>query len=193
LAAAVLSSLRMSALWIFLPILGALIVHAPVLRFDLFPSWRRPLDGGATFRGHRIFGDNKTWRGVAAMFSGVVLFAVVLSHVPAYWSKLPGEIQRAGGLTLGALVGLGAVLGELPNSFLKRQIGVEPGRQRRSLGGVALTIFDQGDFVPAVWLFLAPVWIMPWRSAALVFVVVVVIHMIANVVGFALGARKTWL
>jgi hypothetical protein len=50
-------------IWVFLPLLGAFIAHAPVLRFNLLSALSRPIDGGGTIRGRRIFGDNKTWRG----------------------------------------------------------------------------------------------------------------------------------
>ena len=60
--------------WVFLPVLGAALAHAPVLRFDLLRALKQPIDARTTFRGRRLFGDNKTWRGAAAMFSGV--FAV---------------------------------------------------------------------------------------------------------------------
>jgi hypothetical protein len=35
-----------SAVWIFLPVLGSALLHAPVLALDLFPALKRPLDGG---------------------------------------------------------------------------------------------------------------------------------------------------
>ena len=50
----------------------AYLAHAPVLRYDLLRSLKRPLDGGATIRGRRVFGDNKTWRGAIVMFAGTV-------------------------------------------------------------------------------------------------------------------------
>jgi hypothetical protein len=50
----------MSALWLFLAVLGAPLLHAPVLTWDLLRPLKRPLDGGATFRGRRVLGDNKT-------------------------------------------------------------------------------------------------------------------------------------
>ena len=53
----------MSALWVFVPVLGAPALHAPVLTFDLLKPLKRPLDFGATIGGRRVFGDNKTWRG----------------------------------------------------------------------------------------------------------------------------------
>jgi CDP-2,3-bis-(O-geranylgeranyl)-sn-glycerol synthase len=177
-------------LWIFLPVLGAFLAHAPVLALDLFPGLKAPLDGGRTFRGRRLFGDNKTWRGALAMSGGVLGAALLLSRSPAYWSRLPGEIQRAGPLVFGALLGLGVVFGELPNSFLKRQLGIAPGAQRLSPLGVALSIFDQGDFVPGIWLLLSPIWVMPARGALIAFAVVVLAHLAINLIGYALGVRR---
>jgi acetylornithine deacetylase/succinyl-diaminopimelate desuccinylase-like protein len=112
------------ALWAFLPVLGAYLAHAPVLRFDLLPALKRPLDGGATLRGRRLLGDNKTWRGALAMFTGVLAATVLLSRVPAYWGQLPDELRAAGPMTFGVLLALGVVLGELPNSFLKRRLDI---------------------------------------------------------------------
>jgi hypothetical protein len=67
----------MHARWLFLPVGGAWIAHAPVLRWDLAPRLNRPIDGGRTLRGRRLFGDNKTWRGALVMGGGV--FAATLA------------------------------------------------------------------------------------------------------------------
>ena len=62
---------RPGAPWTLLPVLGAPLLHAPVLRFDLLTAVKRPIDGGRTFGGRRILGDNKTWRGALVMVTGV--------------------------------------------------------------------------------------------------------------------------
>jgi CDP-2,3-bis-(O-geranylgeranyl)-sn-glycerol synthase len=173
------------AIWVFLPVLGGALAHAPVLALDLLRPLKRPLDGGATFRGRRVFGDNKTWRGAVVIVAGVVVTTVLLSHWDWWWSKLPGGLRDAGPLLYGLLLGLGVVLGELPNSFLKRQIGVPPGQQR----GLLLTIYDQADFVLVVWLLLLPLWVMTPLEALFVFAVVTAAHLVINVVGYAIGAR----
>jgi hypothetical protein len=181
------------ALWVFVPLLGAFFAHAPVLRFGWFRSLARPMDLGATFRGKRVFGDNKTWRGAIVMTVGVVVFACALSFVPGYWSKLPGSICRAVAPAFGFLLGLGAVLGELPNSFLKRQLDIGPGARRSSLLGVGLIVLDQGDFVLGAWATLTPIWVMPLRTAVVAFALVVAVHAVVNLIGYAIGARKTML
>jgi len=182
----------MEVLWVFLPVLGALLAHAPVLRFGWLGGLKRPLDGGATFRGRRILGDNKTYRGVLVMFLGACVAAVALMHVPAYRARVPSEIRAAGPWTFGVLLGLGTVLAELPNSFLKRQLDIAPGQQQTSLLGMAVSLFDQGDFVFGIWLALAPVWCMTATQALTAFLLVALIHSGINVIGYAIGARTNW-
>ncbi len=184
---------RAAHLWVFVPVLGAYLAHAPVLRFDLLRAFKRPLDAGRTFRGRRLLGDNKTWRGALVMFAGVLVATMGLSLSAAYWRRIPFQLQDVGPVWFGSLLGLGVVLGELPNSFIKRQFDIAPGAQRRSLLGVLLSILDQGDFVFGVWLLLAPVWTMTLGQAVLAFMVVVVAHGCVNLIGYAIGARRSWL
>jgi hypothetical protein len=174
-------------------VLGSFVLHAPVLRYELFPALERPLDGGTTWRGRRLLGDNKSWRGALTMWLGAALAALALSRVPGYWSRLPVELQRAGGALFGALLGLGTVLAELPNSFLKRQLDIAPGSRRLSVLGVLLIILDQGDFVLGIWLTMAPIWVMSPRQAAGAFAVVAAVHQLINVAGYLIGARQSWL
>lgn len=179
-------------LWVIAPVLGATVAHAPVLRFDLLRPLARPLDAGATVRGRPLFGDNKSWRGAIVMFAGTATATLLLARWPAWSCHWPAAL-RAHPAAFAALLGVGLVAGELPNSFLKRQLGIEPGGRRRSALGLALTIFDQADFVPFVWLALAPLWVMTPLQAAVVFVVTVLVHLVINVLGYAIGARTTWI
>jgi CDP-2,3-bis-(O-geranylgeranyl)-sn-glycerol synthase len=104
--------------------------------------WSRPfavpLDGGRTFRGRRIFGENKTLRGLVVMVPATAAAFVLVAQVAGgghpesagLWALSPMGYAR-----LGACAGLGFMLGELPNSFVKRQLGIEPGA--RATGAVA--------------------------------------------------------
>jgi hypothetical protein len=179
------------AVWVFLPVLGALVPHAPVLRFNLFPALARPLDMDARVRGRRLLGANKTWRGALVMFSGTLVAALLLTRWPWFRERLPDDVRDAPPIVYGSLLGAGVVLGELPNSFFKRQLGIEPGRRRRSVPGLVLTLYDQGDFVIGSWVTLLPIWVMPPLGAALAFCAVAGVHFVINVIGYGIGARTS--
>lgn len=180
----------MHALLLLMPVIGAPLLHGPVLALDLLRGLKRPLDGGRTWRGRRLLGDNKTWRGAIVMTLGPVLAAVALWRWPWWRGTIPDDAVDAGPVLIGLLVGLGTVLGELPNSLLKRQLDVAPGTQAGGARGLALTILDQGDLVLGIWVLLLPVYGMPAWVAALGFAVVSVVHLAVNVVGYAIGARS---
>ena len=156
-----------------------MVLHAPVLRFDLLKSLKRPIDGGRGW-----FGANKTWRGALMMFTGVLLATGVV------WELMPDSLQDESWVVVGALIGAGTVLGELPNSYLKRRLGIEPGARRLTPGGIALILYDQADFVPAIAICLLPVWTMPLDTLIIGFVAVAAVHLVVNVVGYAIGARE---
>jgi hypothetical protein len=173
-----------SAAWVFLPAVGAPLAHAPVLRADLAPALRRPIS-------RRLFGANKTWRGALVMTGGTVTAALALSKVPAYRRRLPEPVAATPPIVVGGLLGIAMWVGELPNSFIKRRIGIAPGTQRQSADGILISIFDQGDWVPVAALFLRPIWRMSAREVAEVFGLVAAIHVPINLVGYAIGARRS--
>jgi predicted CDP-diglyceride synthetase/phosphatidate cytidylyltransferase len=162
-----------------------------VLALDLLPGLKRPLDLGKSWRGRRILGDNKTWRGALFMVSGVVIAAIALWQWPAYRHALPDDIENASPALVGLLIGLGLVLGELPNSFVKRQLGIGPGRRASGFWGVALTLWDQIDFVPIIALLLLPIWQIPFEDLLLAIAVIGAAHFAINLVAYAIGARTT--
>lgn len=169
-------------LLVFVPILGAPLLHAPVLALDLLPALRVPI-------ARTWFGANKTWRGALFMTGGVVLAAALLWRWPAYRDALPGGIRDAGPWLFGLLLGLGVVLGELPNSFAKRRSGIAPGTQARGAKGLFFTVLDQGDLVLGAWVLLLPIWVMTPAQAAVAFVAVSLVHLVTNVIGHRIGAR----
>jgi CDP-2,3-bis-(O-geranylgeranyl)-sn-glycerol synthase len=174
------------ARWLFLPVLGAPALHAPVLRFDLLRGLKRPIDGGLSWRGRRLLGENKTWRGALVMTAGPLVATVALHRFPWYRRRLPADIDP---VALGAILGVSTVVGELPNSFLKRRLGVAPGAQRNAV----LTVLDQADFVLTAALLLRPVYRMSFRDTAEVFALVAAAHVPINIIGRVLGVRTSAL
>jgi hypothetical protein len=81
------------------------------------------------------------------------------------------------------------VLGELPNSFVKRRLGIRPGGRTRSAAGVGMSLWDQVDFVPVLVIFLAPIWLMPLDTFLVALAIVAAVHLVINLIGYAIGAR----
>jgi CDP-diglyceride synthetase len=136
--------------WLVIPVFAAGIVHVAVLRFDLLRALDVPIDRGRMWRGRPALGANKTWRGVAVM---TLTSAVVMQTQAALGERSPAiaritaiDFSRVNPLAGGAIYGLGYVAGELPNSFVKRRLGIRPGR--RSGGRAWLQyLVDQLDSV----------------------------------------------
>ncbi len=142
--------------WLAAPVVVAALVHLVVLRLRWLESLKIPLDAGATWRGRRIFGDHKTVRGVVVMISvstlTMMLQGVIRNPSLEYFDY--GQVNLA---LVGMLLGLGFILGELPNSFVKRQRGIAPGGH----GGVMHALVDQVDSVLGALVTLSLVWVPP--------------------------------
>jgi hypothetical protein len=176
-------------LLVLAPVLGAPILHAPILRWDLLSRLAVPLDLGFELGSSPLLGANKTVRGVLAMTGGCIAATLVLSRLPAYWDRLPERLTELGPWRLGLRIGLGTSLGELPNSFLKRRLGVPSGSSSRGRAKLLLMAIDQADFLPSVWASLQPRWRLSARDSARCLIVVVLIHLALNLIGWAGGMR----
>ncbi len=173
------------AIWFFLP--AGLANAAPVFanKIPYLNKWNTPLDLGLHFRGRRIFGDNKTWRGLV---SGIVvgsLVALLQRYAFVHW-ELVKDITYLNysaihvGL-LGAMLGAGALLGDAIESFFKRQCGVPSGR--------SWFPFDQIDYIVGGLLVSSLVIDMPHYRYWFIFAVWFVVHLLAGVIAYGLGLK----
>lgn len=185
-------------LYLMAPIILAGICNMAYVKLPLHGRLRVPMDGGRRWRdGARIFGDNKTWKG----FLGMIAFASVwFSLQAALDATLPGA--RALSLVpfasfpprlvpvLGALWGLGYVLAELPNSFMKRRLGVRPGANVPGLRGALFLLIDQGDSVLGCLVALRLFYPCGWRTGLLLLLIGTGVHLAVNAVLYLVGLRK---
>jgi CDP-diglyceride synthetase len=176
------------------PLILVAIANGLCIKYEWFRRLKRPLDLGRSFRGRRIFGDHKSWRGLLIN----VIFCTLGTMIQG-WLQNRGYLPqwlylldyRDYGYLFGIMLGLGMTFGELPNSFLKRQLEILPGKSKKGPAGVAFFLFDQIDLTIGIWLFFFLL-IMP--SPFLVFWSIVltgVFHVIISVIGYLLGMRRT--
>ena len=96
------------------------------LRTGLSQRLQQPVDLGMRLRGRPLFGQNKTLRGFVVMVPATGLAFLAWSMVPLFAAGI-WELTPIAFLLLGMAAGLGFMLGELPNSMLKRQLDIAPG------------------------------------------------------------------
>ncbi|MGE0711726.1 MAG: CDP-archaeol synthase [Planctomycetota bacterium] len=175
--------------WLSWPVLVAAAVQIAVIKLKLLEGLKRPLDGGRTVRGKRLFGDHKTWRG-AIVYVVVSMLAVIPQAVwpqpnLQYFDYTKTFLPYA--LDVGFLLGLGFVVGELPNSFLKRQQAIPPGERGRWWN----VLLDQVDSLVGCLLFLLPLWVAPLKVWLLVLVICSGLHIAFNAVFVLLGLKTS--
>lgn len=176
-------------LWLALPVMVAAATHIAVIRTNVLSALRSPLDFGHTFRGRRLFGDNKTWRGMVVMV-GVSSAGMVLQQrmrIPALELFDYGSVN---GWACGALLGLGFVLAELPNSLLKRQFDIPPGQQATGRAYWIFTGLDQVDSVAGCLLALAVVWLPPWQVVLIALTLCSLVHVGFNLLFVLVGLKR---
>jgi CDP-diglyceride synthetase len=170
-------TLLLQLVWLAVPILLTGLVHLAVMKRDWLPALRRtPLDGGASWRGKRVFGDNKTLRGAVVMICGTALAAWLVAKVAVGGLGWPVPIEFAGAhpAAWGALIGLGYIVGELPNSFIKRQLGIAPGAEGEGVRGRVFWVVDQLDSLVGILLAISAVW-QPSLALVLVSIVLMLV------------------
>jgi CDP-2,3-bis-(O-geranylgeranyl)-sn-glycerol synthase len=180
-------------LYLFAPLIPAVALAGLVMRFGLLDSLRRPIDGGMTLRGCRLFGDSKTWRGVVVAIVGCIAGAAaqkyVIGEAARPWMLV--DYARINVVLFGLAMGAGAMLGELPNSFVKRQTGIAPGKTTRGPLAVLFYVWDQVDLLTTTWPLLT-FWVHPTlRLVATSVLLVLAVHPTIALIGYLIGARRS--
>lgn len=138
----------------------------------------RPIDGGKKLRdGKPIFGSHKTIRGF--------IFGILIGTFVGWAQEFlaPGANLPQGSTVLGFTLSLGALLGDLFGSFIKRRLNLKP--------GAPLPVSDQIDFVLMALLFSLFVEPPSLTAAFIIIVLTGPIHLLINVAAYLLRLKKT--
>jgi len=172
--------------YFFLP--AYLANMAPVIARGHLEVLAAPIDGGRSWRGRRILGDHKTWRGIlSGVVTGVLVFAV---------QRWVCQAGLARGLALldygsvdpvlpGALLGLGAGVGDAVKSFFKRRVDIAPGASW--LG------FDQLDFMAGAYALVSWVLVPPLLATLAILPMVFLGSLGTTAIAYCLGLKEAWI
>lgn len=152
-----------------------------------------PIDGGRSLGGRRIFGDNKTLRGFVVMLPAVTLcFAAVgLGASRGVFGGGVWPLTTAEWALLGLAAALGYTLGELPNSFVKRRLGIPPGEHpAHPIGRRVVFVVDQLDSIVAAMGVIALLVPTGWVFWAVCLGAGAVLHWLFNVLLHVIGVKR---
>jgi CDP-2,3-bis-(O-geranylgeranyl)-sn-glycerol synthase len=161
---------------------------SPVLVAGRVEFLARPIDGGRSLGGVRIFGDHKTWRGLlVGVVAGIAVFAAQRAiHLAGFLHELALiDYALADPVLPGFLLGLGTGVGDAVKSFFKRRIGLAPGASW--LG------FDQLDFMAGAYVFVAIVYAPPLLATLAILPIVFLGGVATSATGYWLGMKEAWI
>ncbi len=124
------------ALWLQVPIVFAGVAHMMFVRYQWLAFLAQPVS-------LRLFGANKTWRGMLVM---PMLTAIAALLMPTMQGSMGWQLSYASWFGCGLLAGSGYIFAELPNSWMKRRMGIAPGTlpQRYARLFIMLDQLDSG-------------------------------------------------
>lgn len=176
------------ALWFFLPAAISNMMPIFAARIPWLRRFNAPMDCGLVFRGKRVFGSHKTWRGLVA---GVICGTLTLWLQQVVWEhsavvrSFAGDIDYATlpTLIMGPLFAIGALGGDAIESFFKRQVGIAPGK--------GWFPFDQTDYIIGASLATMPFVSLSLARYALLLFLWFVVHILSTIVGYYLHLKDS--
>lgn len=113
-----MNTLLLTAWYVQIPIVIGGVLHMLVVTHDWLPALKKPVC-------QKWFGANKTWRGMLLMPLLTAAGAICLAPIE-YWLG-DSAVFGSSLVMAGLIAGLGYILAELPNSLIKRRLGIAPG------------------------------------------------------------------
>ena len=181
------------ATWLVLPVVLGGLGHVAVLKTNVLSSLAVPIDNGARLRGRPVFGENKTWRGIALMTGLTALTSGAQAALARRnrWTSALDVLQsaRVNAWLTGALCGLTYCLAELPNSFVKRQLGIAPGARATRASRLQYVV-DQADSVAGCLVALSVLYRAAARELITAFALGITVHIGIDQLIYAIGVKS---
>lgn len=165
------------AFWFFLP--AGFANMSPILaaRLPLLRHWGTPIDFGVKYKGERLLGANKTWRGL--------LFGVLVGVLVALFQYrfIASSAESVGFIVLvGAALGFGALVGDAVESYFKRRSQVPAGE--------SWFPFDQTDYIVGGVLFASFFVSLGLADILRITLIYFGLHLMMSYVGYLTGVKK---
>ncbi len=145
-----------------------------------------PIDFGKRLKGREIFGKNKTWRGlVVGIITGIFVAgiqALLFFKSDFFKNNTVIDYGEFNFVLIGALMGAGALLGDLIESFIKRRLDKPSGKPWFP--------WDQADWIIGAILLSAVMYVPPVKVAVVTILLYIGVHLCSDRVVYRMGIKK---
>lgn len=145
---------------------------------------KQPVDFKKKIAGKRILGNNKTWHGVVFGIISAIIIAFLQSYLYHYsFFEKVSFLDYSNPLMIGLLLGTGAILGDLVESFFKRRLNLKPGQP--------LILLDQTDWVMGSFIFMLFFYVPDFNTVLVSLILFFILHMIVKRLAFIVGTDSS--
>ena len=163
----------------FIPLIVANVVHMLVVRFDLFSEIAKPIS-------RTTFGSSKTWRGFIVLPLLTGMFSLLNNLLFG-----PLGIAYSYAFFVGLGLGLAYMLFELPNSYMKRRLGIATGEKSQRYK-VLQYFVDKVDSLVGVFLFYYLFMSISLPDLLVLFLAAFLIHVTLSYLLVILNVKKSF-
>ncbi|HYF04235.1 MAG TPA: hypothetical protein VEC36_12705 [Patescibacteria group bacterium] len=156
------------------PLIISNIIHMILVKQDVLPFLKIPVSA-------KLFGQNKTWR-------GFVLLAILNGAITPIFAR---DLPLLKAILIGTILGLAYMLFELPNSFLKRKLGIAPG-ENPTQNGLLFSLLDKTDSafgISLLYFFLSDVGVV---KAVQLFLIASFAHIVFSLLLVSLKIKRSF-
>jgi hypothetical protein len=163
--------------YIIIPLLISNVIHMIFVRWNWFAFLNKPIFNS-------LFGANKTWRGLIVL---TILNGLFFSLV----NTIITQFEFLESIGYGLLFGIAYIVFELPNSMLKRYVGI-PAGERSKNHPVIFSVFDKSDSAFGVALFSKLLFGFSWMESIILFFVGIALHILFSVLLVLFGVKRNF-
>lgn len=159
-------------------VLPAYVANATPVPFAKVLKKTTPIDGGRfAWDGRRVLGDGKSWEGLFSGVAGGTLIGVIL--------YLAGNLGRFRSISEPMVLSVGAMIGDIFGSFIKRRIGLKRGELAPGLDQLGFLIIA---LIVSAAIYGVPDWFDPMIFACIL-LITVILHLSTNFIAYLLKLK----
>lgn len=159
---------------------------APIFTRGIFKKLAFPVDFHKKYKGRAIFGSHKTLRGI---ISGVI-FGIVIAYLQrslfaySFFRNISLiDYSAENVLMLGLLMGLGALIGDMIESFFKRRLNIKPGSR--------FIPWDQIDWILGMIVFTYFIYPYTLNMIVILIIMAFILHIVFRFIGYYIKINKS--